>query len=45
VNVPTTVLAVQDLYPRAGRKLLAKYVVTVCPRNGVVYFERPAGQP
>lgn len=26
--------------PRAGRKMLEKYIVTVCPKRGVVYFER-----
>ncbi|MBN2163338.1 MAG: hypothetical protein JXR25_02060 [Pontiellaceae bacterium] len=41
LNAPTKVLAVQDRIPRAGRKLLEKYVVTICPRMGVVYFERP----
>lgn len=41
-NVKTEVLTVQDRFPRAGRKMLDKYVVTVCPAEGVVYFERPA---
>ncbi len=41
VEVPTEVLARQDRYPRAGRKLLGKYLVTICPRRGLVYFERP----
>lgn len=41
LNVPTSVLAAHDAYPRAGRNLLKKYLVTVCPRDGVVYFERP----
>jgi hypothetical protein len=42
VKVPTTVLAVQDKFPRAGRQLLKQYIVTICPRQGVVYFERPS---
>ena len=43
LDVATEVLAAQDRFPRAGRKLLEKFVVTVCPRDGVVYFERPEG--
>lgn len=42
LNEPNEVLSAQDTYPRAGRKMLEKYVVTICPRQGVVYFERPA---
>jgi len=41
LNVKNEVLASQDKYPRAGRRMLEKYVVTVCPREGVVCFERP----
>ncbi len=41
IKVPTEVLAAQDLFPRAGRRMLEKYIVTVCPRQGVVYFEQP----
>jgi len=41
VNVPTQGLVAREKYARAGRMLLEKYIVTVCPRKGVVYFERP----
>lgn len=39
-NAPTLVLPAHDSPPRVGRKLLAPYLVTVCNREGVVYFER-----
>jgi len=41
VNVPTQGLVAREKYARAGRGMLEKYIVTVCPRKGVVYFERP----
>ncbi len=41
VNTPTIQSATYDGLPRAGIGMLRKYVVTVCPRKGVVYFERP----
>lgn len=41
LDVTNIVLASQDTYPRAGRRMLDKYIVTVCPREGMVYFERP----
>ncbi len=44
VNQPTQVLIAQDTYPRAGRRMLEQYVITVSPREGVVYFERPTEQ-
>ncbi len=39
-DVPTLVVPTHDSPPRVGRKLLAPYLVTVCNRDGVVYFER-----
>ncbi len=41
VHVPTLVMPIHNAPPRAGRRLLEKYIVTVCPQKGVVYFERP----
>jgi len=41
LDVPTDVLASQDRFPRAGRRMLAQYTVTICPRQSMVYFERP----
>ena len=43
LNVTNEALSAQDKYPRAGRRMLEKYTVIICPREGVVYFERPAG--
>lgn len=40
-QVPTLVLPVHTTPPRVGRKLLAPYIITVCNRQGVVYFEIP----
>lgn len=40
-NVPTLVLPVHDAPPRVGRKLLSPYLITLCNREGLVYFERP----
>jgi hypothetical protein len=40
-QVPTLVLPVHNSPPRAGRKMLEPYLITVCNRLGVVYFERP----
>jgi hypothetical protein len=39
-KVPTLLLPPSGLPPRAGRKMLEPYIVTVCPKLGVVYFER-----
>jgi hypothetical protein len=39
-QVPTLLLPINSSPPRAGRKMLEKYVITICPRLGVVYFER-----
>jgi hypothetical protein len=41
VNTPTVPSASVDGLPRAGRKMLQRYIVTICPRTGAVYFERP----
>lgn len=41
INVPTERLSARDIYPRAGMKMLEKYIVTIRPRKGVVHFERP----
>ncbi|MEA2069322.1 MAG: hypothetical protein U9P12_08985 [Verrucomicrobiota bacterium] len=39
-KVPTLLLPINNSPPRAGRKMLEKYIVTICPKAGVVYFER-----
>ena len=39
-EVPTLVLPVHDSPPRVGRKVLAPYIVTICNKKGVVYFEK-----
>jgi hypothetical protein len=39
-KVPTLILPTYDAPPRAGRRMLDEYIVTVCPKKGVVYFER-----
>jgi hypothetical protein len=41
VKVPTRLPIRRNLPPRAGRLMLQKYIITVCPLKGVVYFERP----
>lgn len=38
-DAPTLVVPAHDSPPRVGRKLLAPYLVTVCNKDGVVYFE------
>jgi len=40
-NVPTLVLEPNRSPPRAGRKMLEPYIITICAPKGVVYFERP----
>ncbi len=42
-NVPTLVLEPNKSPPRAGRKMLESYIITICAPKGVVYFERPPG--
>ena len=42
-NVPTLVLEPNKSPPRAGRKMLEPYIITICAPKGVVYFERPPG--
>lgn len=39
-DVPTLVLPPHDSPPRVGKKLLAPYLVTICNKKGIVYFER-----
>ncbi|MDZ8119397.1 hypothetical protein [Pontiella agarivorans] len=40
-KVPTLLLPPgEKRMPRAGRRMLERYTVTVCPKKGVVYFER-----
>ena len=39
-QVPTLLLPVSGQPPRAGRKMLENYIITICPRQRVVYFER-----
>ncbi len=41
VNIPTRLPLRNNLPPRAGRLMLQKYILTICPNKGVVYFERP----
>jgi len=40
-NVSTIPLPREGAYPRVGRRVLERYLVTICPQEGVVYFERP----
>lgn len=43
-KVPTMLYPVDTLHntppPRVGRQLLKNYLITICPKRGVVYFER-----
>lgn len=39
-DVPTLVLPENSSLPRIGRKILSNYVVTICSKQGVVYFDR-----
>ncbi len=41
LNVPTLVLEPHKSPPRAGRRMLESYIITICAPEGVVYFERP----
>jgi len=41
INVPTRAPRKSKSPPRAGRLMLQKYIITICPKQGVVYFERP----
>ncbi|MEE9367798.1 MAG: hypothetical protein V3V05_02925 [Pontiella sp.] len=43
-KVPTLLLPPNSSLPRAGRKMLEKYIITVCNREGIVYFERMPGE-
>lgn len=40
-QVPTLLLPVHNSPARAGRQMLEPYIVTICSKKGVVYFERP----
>ena len=40
-QVPTMLLPTHNSPPRVGRKLLGQYTITICNKQGVVYFERP----
>jgi len=40
LDVPTLVLPLHDSPPRIGRKLLESYLVTICNKQGVVFFEK-----
>ncbi len=40
-QVPTIALQSNASAPRAGRKIFEPYVITICTKKGVVYFERP----
>lgn len=39
-KVPTLPLPISSALPRAGRRMLEKYIITVCPQQGYVYFEQ-----
>jgi len=41
VDVFTQVISGVNIPPRIGNRLLKDFIVTVCPKKGVVYFERP----
>lgn len=41
INTPTVRAVTADGLPRAGQQMLRKFIVTICPRTRVVYFERP----
>lgn len=42
-DVPTLVLEPNKSPPRAGRRMLEAYIITICAPKGIVYFERPPG--
>lgn len=42
-QVPTLLLPAHKAPPRVGRKLLNRYVITICNHEGIVYFERILG--
>lgn len=39
-HVPTTHLPIAGVLPRAGRRMFENYLITICPNQGFVYFER-----
>ncbi|MBN2684539.1 MAG: hypothetical protein JXR40_04625 [Pontiellaceae bacterium] len=42
MDAPTIAGTFSDLMPRVGTRMLEKYLITICPLKGIVYFERPA---
>jgi len=40
LEAPTLVLPLHDSPPRVGRKLLEPYLITICNKKGLVYFEK-----
>ncbi len=40
LDVPTLMLPVHAAPPRVGRKLLTPYIITICNKEGLVYFEQ-----
>jgi len=43
-KVPTLLLPAHKAPPRVGRKLLNRYIITICNKEGIVYFERILGK-
>jgi len=41
IDAPTIVIPGFNVPPRIGNRILKNYIVTVCPKKGIVYFERP----
>lgn len=39
-KVPTLPLPIDTALPRAGRRMLEKYLITICPQQGYVFFEQ-----
>jgi hypothetical protein len=39
-DTPTLLLPMQNIPPRVGRELLAPYLITICNKEGLVYFEK-----
>lgn len=40
-KVPTLLLQPHNSPPKVGRQMLNKYIITICNKKGLVYFERP----
>jgi hypothetical protein len=45
LDLPTLVLPFHNAPPRIGRKAFSNYLVTVCPKLGIVYFEKIQNTP